>query len=181
MEKQKDKIVIEKSFDLLKLSFTQMKSSKLSDFTGNYFNELYEEALKIERTQLNPLEYLNSKTITDSPIVISKITFTINYPTIFGEELGIIGSIPLLGEWTQSKYLKMKWTPGNKWTISIEIANNIKEFEYKFIIIEKGRIKKWQSGDNYKITMTQLLSDIQNKKVYYDEKVKEVIVSCKWR
>ena len=49
-KKNNDKIVIDKSFDLLKLSFTQMKSSKLSDFTGNYFNELYEEALKIEQT-----------------------------------------------------------------------------------------------------------------------------------
>ena len=82
-KKDNDKIVIDKSFDLLKLSFTQMKSSKLSDFTGNYFNELYEEALKIEQTQLNPLEYLNSKTINNSTLIINKITFAITYPTVF--------------------------------------------------------------------------------------------------
>ena len=179
--KNNDKIVIDKSFDLLKLSFTQMKSSKLSDFTGNYFNELYEEALKIEQTQLNPLEYLNSKTINNSTLIINKITFAITYPTVFGEELGIIGSIPLLGEWSQAKYLKMKWTPGNKWMISLDISQNIKEFEYKFIIIEKGHIKKWQSGDNYKLSLNELLTDIQKKKVEYDDKGKEVVVWCKWK
>ena len=75
----------------------------------------------------------------------------------------------------------MKLTPGNKWMISLDISQNIKEFEYKFIIIEKGHIKKWQSGDNYKLSLNELLTDIQKKKVEYDDKGKEVVVWCKWK
>ena len=43
------KVVINNSADLYKLPVEVIKNSKIYDFSGDYFNEIYEEALKIER------------------------------------------------------------------------------------------------------------------------------------
>ena len=46
---QQKKIIINNSADLYKLPVNVIKNSKIYDFSGDYFNEIYEEALKIER------------------------------------------------------------------------------------------------------------------------------------
>ena len=43
------KIIIENSSDLYKLPVSAIKNTKIYNFSGKYFNEIYEEALKIER------------------------------------------------------------------------------------------------------------------------------------
>ena len=43
------KVIINDSADLYKLPVSVIKNSKIYNFSGNYFNEIYEEALKIER------------------------------------------------------------------------------------------------------------------------------------
>ena len=48
------KIVLNKKEDLNKISFTDLKNAKLSDFSGDYYNFIYETALNME--QQNPEE-----------------------------------------------------------------------------------------------------------------------------
>ena len=48
------KIVLNKKEDLNKISFTDLKNAKLSDFSGEYYNFIYETALNME--QQNPEE-----------------------------------------------------------------------------------------------------------------------------
>ena len=48
------KIVLNKKEDLNKISFSDLKNAKLSDFSGDYYNFIYETALNIE--QQNPEE-----------------------------------------------------------------------------------------------------------------------------
>ena len=48
------KIVLNKKEDLNKISFTDLKNAKLSDFSGDYYNFIYETALNME--QPNPEE-----------------------------------------------------------------------------------------------------------------------------
>ena len=43
------KIIINNSLDLYKLPVSAIKNTKIYNFSGKYFNEIYEEALKIER------------------------------------------------------------------------------------------------------------------------------------
>ncbi len=43
------RVVINNSADLYKLPVEVIKNSKIYNFSGDYFNEIYEEALKIER------------------------------------------------------------------------------------------------------------------------------------
>ena len=49
----------------------------------------------------------------------------------------------------------MNWNEGNIWKANIE-DDNIKCFEYKFIILENGIIKKWEDGINRYFSLTQI-------------------------
>ena len=44
------KVIINNSADLYKLPVSTIKNTKIYNFSGKYFNEIYEEALKIERS-----------------------------------------------------------------------------------------------------------------------------------
>ena len=47
--------------------------------------------------------------------MIKKIIFNINYTTTFGEEMGILGSLPILGNWDENKAFKLIWSNGHVW------------------------------------------------------------------
>ena len=58
------KIIIENSSDLFKLPVSAIKNTKIYNFSGKYFNEIYEEALKIERNNgVEKMVNINSKEI----------------------------------------------------------------------------------------------------------------------
>ena len=59
------KIVLNKKDDLNKVSFTDLKNAKLSDFSGEYFNFIYEKALNME--QQNPEEKESLTIFNDTP------------------------------------------------------------------------------------------------------------------
>ena len=59
------KIVLNKKDDLNKVSFTDLKNAKLSDFSGDYFNFIYEKALNME--QQNPEEKESLMIFNDTP------------------------------------------------------------------------------------------------------------------
>ena len=54
--KMDKKVTIETLSDFLKIPFSKIKSTKLSNFDGKFFEELYQNALKIERGEVNHKE-----------------------------------------------------------------------------------------------------------------------------
>ena len=52
-ESTSKKIILNKKEDLNKISFTDLKNAKIFDFSGDYFNFIYDKALNIEK---NPEE-----------------------------------------------------------------------------------------------------------------------------
>ena len=258
------KIVLNKKEDLNKISFADLKNAKLSDFSGDYYNFIYETALNIE--QQNPEEKeslmifsntknedeespnktrsenvgikkkkkkerentdnnnkiinnninnnlyfsqenyniynnntIKSKTKTSKSkkvFKVNKITFQMNYNTKPGEDLGVIGSMPELGNWDQNRALRMSWNDGNIWKASINYNfEREKEFEFKFIFIENGRVKRWEDGNNRKLGFNQLkdiiepnikeeffveFKNIDNKDIIYDHKEGNITIICSW-
>ena len=58
------KIIINNSLDLYKLPVSAIKNTKIYNFSGKYFNEIYEEALKIERNNgVEKMVNINQKEI----------------------------------------------------------------------------------------------------------------------
>ena len=261
------KIVINKKEDLNKISFTDLKNTKIFDFSGDYFNYIYEKALSFEQNpeekealmefhnsekddtgspnktrtrnsnskkkkkinkddknnnnskniinnNINNNVYFNqenyniynnsysnnnhpkSNSITKKEFKINKILFQMKYNTQPGEDLGVIGSIPELGNWDQNRALRMNWNDGNIWKANINYDfGREKEFEFKFIFIENGRVKKWEDGNNRKLEFSQLkgliepnikeeyfveFKNINNKDIIYNYKEGLLTIICCW-
>ena len=94
---KEEKIRIENSADLYKLPIQVIKNTKMYNFEGKYYDKIYEEALKIERSGGNVEEIFKPK------ILISKIEFEMNYMTEFGQKIVICGSTPEMGNWDIKK------------------------------------------------------------------------------
>ena len=158
---EEKKILIETSSDLYKLPLDIIKNTKIYNFKGNYFDELYEEALKIEKA--GGLEKFSISNYLKKGIKIEKIKFQMTYQTQMGQELGVIGSIKELGEWNQDKALKMEWTNGNVWIKKIDYSENI-DFEFKFIFIVNMKVEKWEDGNNRIFNFNEIKSKLENEK-----------------
>lgn len=119
-----------------------------------------------------------------------KIIFSINYNSTFGEEVCILGSSPKLGMWKLSGALPLKWNVGNVWKGEIKIeVDDLQDFEFKFVIVEKGKIKYWEAGDNNVVNFTGLINQFQfnrvgryNKYEYeYNPNKGILLIKCHWK
>ena len=160
-KKAEKKIILETSADLYKLPVNIIKTAKIYNYQGKYFEKLYKEALEIEsgisqnkQTGIKNQQDSNNQNIQSNnqnrrkiDIRIDRIVFQMKYQTIMGQELGVIGSLNDIGNWDQNKAQKLRWTDGNVWIKDINYQNNI-DFEFKFIFIESGKVKTWEDGNN---------------------------------
>ena len=280
-----DKIIINSISDLLKIPINKINNSKIEDFSGIYFNKIYEEAIESEskkednkhstpdkiqilnknlkqnekiviapklkiinknvqikkensnikhyydedfeipknkhRKEYNDINEKNLKGKTNikyddtkdnnsendnnklsisnpkgdikkrknSEIPINKIIFSINYNSFFGEEVAILGSLSKLGSWELNGALKLKWSEGNVWIGEINIEDDDWEnIEFKFIVIEKGKIKRWEQGENNLINFDELIKNILSNKVgrynkykyEYNKNEETLSIKCHW-
>ncbi|KAL7718820.1 CBM20 domain-containing protein [Entamoeba marina] len=74
-----------------------------------------------------------------------KITFEIEYHTIPGQELRLVGSTKELTEWKNG--VSMTYCGNDTWTITLDI--NTIPFDYKFQVVYT--IEEWDAPQNTKI------------------------------
>ena len=274
-----EKIVINSITDLLKIPINKIHNSKIENFSGEYFDKIYEEVIKNESQPLSNetntnnkdlnqngkevdsnninknipkkennciniikpyyeedidipknkyrLEYKNNLNLKNnqkdedtednddenfkkndfdtpymtppppkenqkrknSPIPINKIFFSVNYNSKFGEEVAILGSLAKFGLWELSGALPLKWNEGNIWTGEINVEDeDWQNFEFKFIVVENGKIKFWESGENNIINFDELIKNILSNKIgrynkykYEYNKTDETLsIKCHW-
>ncbi len=222
-ENKQEKMIINTTSDLLKIPLYILNNSKIQNFSGIYFEEIYQEAIKDEilsetddssqnkKINKSPKKESNSnqtlkninslnnlidkkKYSGEAEIAltlnqIKKIKFNIQYNTNFGEEVAILGSIPLLGFWKLEGKFKLKWNEGNIWTGEIDMnKDNMKYFEFKFVIIEKNNIKLWENGNNNIFGYEDIIKNVQKNRIgkydkytyEYDKNEKLLILKCNW-
>ena len=274
-----EKIVINSITDLLKIPINKIHNSKIENFSGEYFDKIYEEVIKNESQPLSNetntdfkdlnqkgkevdlnninknlpkkennsinvikpyyeedmdipknkyrLEYKNNLNLKNnqkdedtednddenfkkndfdtpymtsppqkenqkrknSPIPINKIIFSVNYNSKFGEEVAILGSLAKFGLWELSGALPLKWNEGNIWTGEINVEDeDWQNFEFKFIVVENGKIKFWERGENNIINFDELIKNILSNKIgrynkykYEYNKTDETLsIKCHW-
>jgi hypothetical protein len=146
------------------LSNYSLKKSELFKIDEEEYNEIntLKESRNIKSDNIiycnikqKEEKLLNLPTKLNLPFKLNKINFEIKFDTFFGQSISFIGSIDKLGNWNEYKALNMNWNEGNIWKANIE-DDNIKCFEYKFIILENGIIKKWEDGINRYFSLTQI-------------------------
>ncbi len=169
------KITLENNFDLFKLTPNQIKNTKIYNYQGKIYDEIYQEALKLEKEGKNSINLTNtiSKNNVSTSInnnnnnnnnKIEKIVFEMKYQTQMGQELGILGNLNELGNWNQDNALRMQWTDGNIWIKEIEGNND--NIEYKFIFIVNNRVQRWEDGGNRILNLKEIKEKIKNEKKF---------------
>ena len=148
----------------------------------------------IDRTKQKTEQILNQITNTNCSFKLQKINFEIKFDTFIGQSISIIGSIDKLGNWDEYKALNMNWTEGNIWKANIE-HDDIKSFEYKFIFMENGAIKKWEDGINRIFSFSQIknilepnlisgkiikLNNIMNQSIEYNYNDYSLTIISEW-
>ncbi len=148
----------------------------------------------IDRTKQKTEQILNQITNTNYSFKLHKINFEIKFDTFIGQSISIIGSIDKLGNWDEYKALNMNWTEGNIWKANIEYDDN-KGFEYKFIFMENGAIKKWEDGINRIFSFSQIknilepnlisgkiikLNNIMNQSIEYNYNDYSLTIISEW-
>jgi hypothetical protein len=138
-------------------------------------------------SSFSPVNNKNKSLNNINDIQINKIIFSIRFNTTFGEEIGILGSLPILGNWNQNGIFHLNWNNGNIWTGEINIEN-LSDFEFKFVISSNGNVKNWENGDNNKVNFDKLTNEIKYKKkgyfnkyeYNYDPIKRELLLKCRW-
>lgn len=78
----------------------------------------------------------------------SQIEFFIDIKTSLGEHVGLVGSVPELGNWDISKAIYLKTTPSTYpiWRTERPIFFQRKTiFQFKFIVVDDNRqLKRWE-------------------------------------
>lgn len=64
------------------------------------------------------------------------ILFHINYHTVPGQKLAVLGSIPELGGGEPFMAKEMKWVDNGNWTLQIDISNQVNAFEYWYLLVD---------------------------------------------
>ena len=204
-----NKIILNKRSDLINIPIQELRTAQIKNFSGKLFEQIYKEAIDIEHKQNTKLNKTfleekenNSKVIKiinkkinpckelkeNINIEIDKIKFEIKYDSIYGEEVGILGSNDILGNWNLNKIFYLKWNDDNIWNGVINVKGPYNDFEFKFVITDNKNIKKWEKGYNNRIIFESLINEIKYKnngyfdkyKYYYDSINKELYLKCRW-
>ena len=157
--------------------------SKKGENTNNNNNN----KIKINYTKYKSDEIKINKKNSNNHYEINKMVFYVRYDSNYGDNIGILGSIDQLGNWSQDKILYLKWNNGNIWKGEIDLDNsNISRFEFKFINRYDGIIY-WEKGFNNIIDLNALEEEVRcqkkgrfNKFEYsYDINNSEITLTCK--
>lgn len=84
-----------------------------------------------------------------------KITFTVHYQTIPGQELFIVGSSKLLGHWDAGKAQKMTYLENGFWKISLATTQKQGRLEYKYLMKAESGYEVWEWGENHFVDISE--------------------------
>ena len=99
-----------------------------------------------------------------------KITFRINYRTVWGQQVAIIGNIPALGKWEAKQALVLHHLGDGEWEATIQLKKSISNLSYKYILINDKKEEldiDWGKNRTLRFTKNQksiLLKDCWRSK-----------------
>ena len=175
---------------------TEYNHIKINNPTDLYpkDDDTQDNDVEVEKNEkINPESIQNFQDLIikrkNSQIPIDKIIFSINYNSTFGEEVAILGTLSKLGFWKLNGAFPLKWNEGNIWTGEINIEDeDYQNFEFKFIVIEHGKIKRWEEGENNLVIFEELINNILSNKIgrynkykyEYNKNEATLYIKCHW-
>jgi len=83
-----------------------------------------------------------------------KIKFNINFHTVWGQALFIVGSIPELGNWDVSAAKEMHYSENGNWSFELELPKKAVNIEYHYFLKSNDKLifEEWEK--NHCLTIT---------------------------
>ena len=77
-----------------------------------------------------------------------KVTFTINFHTVWGQKLCVVGSIPELGSWEPALAKEMNYKGDGNWQLELEVTTPVDNIEYRYFlsISDKQIFEEWEKN-----------------------------------
>ncbi len=93
-----------------------------------------------------------------------KVSFNINFHTVWGQQLCVVGSIPELGAWETALAKEMEYTDGGNWQLELELQPGILSIEYRYFlrVNDQQIFEEWER--NHQVT----LDEQTEKYILYD-------------
>jgi protein-tyrosine phosphatase len=87
-----------------------------------------------------------------------KIYFKINYRTVPGENIYVLGNTPELGNWNIENGLKLHWQTEHDWSHMVKIEHKPdKLIEYKYVVFNNSKHQvKWEEGENRELELSKV-------------------------
>jgi 4-alpha-glucanotransferase len=113
------------------------------------------------------------------PLFRHTILFRVSAPQLAADEqVGLIGSHPVLGNWSEGRFMSMTYCGGYEWMLALNVDNVTLPLEYKYVVTQKNTNKfiAWEGGEN-RVTVDKL--DDGQVLIAYGEHLR--IASRQWR
>ncbi len=76
-----------------------------------------------------------------------KINLSIHYDTTFGQTICVCGSWKSLGNWEVSNAARLSYEKNGRWSLSLDVAEDLQDLEYKYLLVEEDGRYSWEWGD----------------------------------
>jgi 4-alpha-glucanotransferase len=86
-----------------------------------------------------------------------RISFNINFHTVWGQALHITGSIPELGGWNTRNAKEMRHTDNGNWFFEMELPDENLSFEYRYFVSSNNKLifEEWEKNHKIDIVNTK--------------------------
>lgn len=97
------------------------------------------------------LNGLHDTPVIDLPYFKKTIMLRVHAPQLAeGQVLGIVGNLPLMGQWDARHALQMQKSGIHEWCIALSADNIPIPFDYKYVVLDEktGELVAWEEGNN---------------------------------
>ncbi len=89
------------------------------------------------------------------------IQFNINYNTIPGQDIFLVGNIKELGSFDIEKAISLKYISNGNWIVDITLLNNITSIKYYYFLIDENNKIHYETGGERIFNINNNFSDIK--------------------
>lgn len=153
-------------------SLSEVRAYGYNPAKNYYFNDCWledkKEALSYQKGEYKnfpaKIELADTYLIDRVPLFEKTVIFKVSAPKLHpGETIALLGNHPTLGNWNTAHFLPMppSGLDNDEYVLSVNVAPIEGPIEYKYVVIDKEtmQFKRWEYGDNRKVSDVPIYQD----------------------
>lgn len=80
-----------------------------------------------------------------------KVTFHLNFHTVWGQKICLVGSVPQLGSWQPALAKEMHYTGGGDWELQLDLPSDMQTIEYRYFLQTDDKLlfEEWEKNHRF--------------------------------